>query len=123
MAIDARRVGIMTIASLRAAQPDQIDHPCGASHVDAGFAGRDGDLRFAVVVIEMKRDHTIEQGVLGAIDAAYSRRVRREDGAKIRMDVDITFASAVQRGNVQHALRQDAQERVVGLRPAPLNSS
>ena len=36
------------------------------------------------------------------------------------MDVDITFASGVQRGNVQHAFRQDAQERVVGLRLAPV---
>ena len=59
----------MKIASLRAAQPHQIDHPRGARRIETGLAGGDGDLRVAVVVIEMKRDHSIEQGVLRAIDA------------------------------------------------------
>ena len=69
---------------------------------------------------EMKRDHAIEQSVLGAIDAGVLGRVRGEDGPKPRMDVDVAFASPVQSRNVEDALRQDAQERVVGFRLGPI---
>ena len=60
----AQRRMIMKIASLQTGAASANRPPARRR---AGLAGRDGDLRLAIIVIEMKGDHTIEQGVLRAI--------------------------------------------------------
>ena len=112
--------GIMRVLSFGAAQPHEIDDPCGALRIDAGFAGRNGDFGVTVVVTEVQRDHAIEQGVLRAVDTRVFGWVRGEDSAEARMNIDVTFAAAVQSWDVEDTLRQDTQKRIIGFRPASI---